>query len=151
MKVNAELTGMRKFLASGRSGQARHSNRAEFSGERAMSRFCKRTLVLVALLGLVLGSATEAQAYLFWGWRTGAQLTAVLPYSPARRVGLEAGDTIVAIDGLPVRTPDDFTALTAFKRHVMLTIRDGRTGTYVWTDTPVVNGRIGVRFVIVAW
>jgi S1-C subfamily serine protease len=72
----------------------------------------------------------------------------VLPNSPARRVGVEVGDTIVAIDGLGVRTPDDFAALTAGKRRVVLTIRDGRTGNYVLTEAPVVNGRIGIRFVI---
>src|SRR5271154_2182532 len=89
-------------------------------GEREMSRFWKLAAFLVAIAGLALGTATEAQAFIIWPRATGAQVTAVLPYSPARRVGLEVGDIVVAIDGLPVRTPDDFTALTAFKRQVVL-------------------------------
>lgn len=116
-----------------------------------MARTWKLALVaLLGVVGLALGSTTEVQAYVIAPRIVGARVTAVLPNSPARRVGLEVGDVIVAIDGMAVRTPDDFAALTGGQRRVVLTVRDGRSGNYVLTETPVVNGRIGVRFVIAA-
>jgi S1-C subfamily serine protease len=85
-----------------------------------MSRTCKLAFVaLLGVTGLVVGAATEAQAFILAPRFVGAQVTAVLPNSPAQRVGLEIGDVIVAIDGRGVYTPDDFTALTAWKRQVV--------------------------------
>lgn len=104
----------------------------------------------LGLVGILL-PATEASATIVLPQRTyGARVTGVVPNSPANRVGIEIGDVIVAIDGFPVAGTDDFNLLTAGKRRVVLTVRDGRTGAYVLTESPVVNGRIGVRFVITA-
>jgi S1-C subfamily serine protease len=111
----------------------------------------RTTLKLSALLlGLLTmtSSGEPAHGFIIAPRLTGAQVTVVGANTPAARLGLEMGDVIVAIDGLPIRVPADFPALLDGKARALLTVRDGRTGTYVQRISPVVNGRIGIRFVI---
>jgi regulator of sigma E protease len=53
----------------------------------------------------------------------------VIPGKPAARAGLAAGDTIVAIDGVPVRSPGDVAARTNAKPEAPVTFRVSRAGT----------------------
>jgi len=46
----------------------------------------------------------------------GAAITGVVPNAPAARGGLREGDTIVEIDGRPVRDPDDVSAVVNARR-----------------------------------
>jgi hypothetical protein len=73
------------------------------------------------------------------GWKLGARLTqapngirvvAVTPGSPAEKVGLEAGDVIVSVNGEPARDLDGFARLldAAPDGRVTLQVIDGRTG-----------------------
>lgn len=50
------------------------------------------------------------------GQETGVLLLSVEPGSPAERAGLLLGDTIVALDGQPVRDIDDLMALLSGDR-----------------------------------
>ena len=99
-------------------------------------------------VALVALGGPQAYGFIIAPQLTGAQVTVVGANTPAQRIGLEVGDVIVAIDGQPIRVPADFPALTGGKARVVLTVRDGRTGGYLQRNVAVVNGRIGIRFVI---
>lgn len=108
-----------------------------------------RTAVLT-VLGLVVALSAPVSAFVAAPSLTGARLNAVATGSPAQRVGLEVGDVIVAIDGLPVRSADDFSRLTANKARVSLVLRDVRTGRFLQTEAYPRRGLLGVQFRIVA-
>jgi putative serine protease PepD len=55
-----------------------------------------------AYLGVSIGDTSD---------ETGAQVSRVVSGSPADKAGLQAGDVITAIDGKPIATADDLTAL----------------------------------------
>jgi putative serine protease PepD len=64
----------------------------------------------------VIGGGTVQHAYLGvsigdTSTDTGAQVSRVVSGSPAAKAGLQAGDVITAIDGKPISTADDLTAL----------------------------------------
>jgi regulator of sigma E protease len=52
----------------------------------------------------------------------------VVPGKPAERAGLKAGDHVVAIDGVPVRSPAEVAARTNAKPGVPVTFRIARDG-----------------------
>jgi membrane-associated protease RseP (regulator of RpoE activity) len=109
----------------------------------------KAPALLFVSIGLFASFGTgSASAYKLAPGITGARITAVAMGSPAQRVGLEAGDIIVAIDNQPVRAVDDFPRLIGTSKRVSLVIRDVRTGRYNVTDAYPSNGRLGLRFVI---
>src|SRR4051794_25902998 len=60
-----------------------------------------------AFLGVATTAAADAN---------GARVERVVPGGPAARAGLRAGDEIVAVDGRPVRSPDELTAQIARRR-----------------------------------
>ena len=108
-----------------------------------------------ALVGTILGigllailGTNEASGYAALPNITGARITAVRAYSPASWYGLEVGDTIVAIDGQPVRMQVDVPRLLANRSWVLLTVRDVRTSRYVDFWVPPSYGRLGVLFVM---
>jgi regulator of sigma E protease len=77
----------------------------------------------------------------------------VLPDKPAARAGLRSGDRIVAIDGVPVRSPGDVAAKTNAKPGGEVTFRIVRDGTEreatITTEVAEQGGRrvglVGVR------
>ena len=108
----------------------------------------KLGIIAIAVLSIL---GTEAGAFVVAPALTGARVTAVWPGSPAQRIGLEAGDVIVAIDNQPVRTIADFNRLVENSgRRVSLIIRNVRNGQLVQTNAFPVNGRIGVQFQIIS-
>ena len=73
-----------------------------------------------AFIGVSVGSRFDDQT-------SGAVVRAVVPGSPAERVGLEPGDVIVSLGGRPVGSP---TALTT----AMLRVSPGAAVKIRWTD-----------------
>src|SRR5689334_23075495 len=59
----------------------------------------------------------------------------VLPGKPAERAGIRAGDRIVAVDGVPTRSPSDVASLTNAKPGATLTYRVQRDDSTI--DVPV--------------
>jgi membrane-associated protease RseP (regulator of RpoE activity) len=75
----------------------------------------------------------------------GLQVTQVVPWSPAARLGIEAGDIIVAVNGQSTRTMADLNRLLARSlRPARLSIIDGNTGLMNQVLVQPINGRIGV-------
>jgi C-terminal processing protease CtpA/Prc len=76
----------------------------------------------------------------------GLQVTLVFPESPAAQKGMEIGDVIVAVNGLPVRSQTDLTlALTRGGRVARLEVLDCRTGSPTEVAVNPIMGRIGVQ------
>ena len=85
---------------------------------------------IVALTSLA-GADWEGNFMPALGFRTdlGAPLIdEVLPDKPAARAGLRKGDLILAIDGVPVRSPAEVAARTNAKPGAAVTFRIGREG-----------------------
>jgi predicted metalloprotease with PDZ domain len=75
----------------------------------------------------------------------GLEIIRVLPGSPAFVAGLERGDSIVAVDGGRVNTPDELHRLLhRTGRQAELTVRDVRTGRLVRMHVFTHGGHIGV-------
>jgi regulator of sigma E protease len=73
-------------------------------------------------------------------------IDAAIPGKPAERAGLKAGDRIVALDGVPVRSPSDVATRTNAKPDVPLTFRIARDGTEIdVTLTPEASEQNGKR------
>jgi S1-C subfamily serine protease len=65
--------------------------------------------------------------------------------TPARRMGLEVGDVIVAVNGLWLRSQSDYyRALSYSGDHVEVTVQDVRTGRLI-TRTAHLHSEIGYR------
>ena len=81
-----------------------------------------------------------------WLRQVGLRVTMVVPMSPAAMQNIEAGDIIVSVNGMPVRSQADLTlALTQAGQWAQLGVLDCRTG---WLNDVAVNpimGRIGVQ------
>jgi membrane-associated protease RseP (regulator of RpoE activity) len=71
----------------------------------------------------------------------GLLVTAVVPNSPAARLGLELGDMIVSVDGAPVHSGAD---LLFYLNAVYLQVIDVRTGWTNWMMVYPYYGRIEV-------
>jgi S1-C subfamily serine protease len=114
----------------------------------------------VLVLGFVVvsdGHAFGPGGCIITDWRLpnvvtprGVSILEVGPASPAKQIGLEVGDMIVAIDGIPIQTAESFRILTARGPSVILTVRDVRTGRYVEQTIKPTKGLIGIRFAITA-
>lgn len=93
------------------------------------------TLAIVVLSLLGLGWFAEAKfqerrvGFLYARGTVGLGVGTVEEDSPAKRAGLQAGDEIVAIDGQPVRSEEDFEVHAVdFRRgeaHIFQVLRDG--------------------------
>jgi S1-C subfamily serine protease len=112
-----------------------------------------RKLLVAAFLAaslLALLSVPDAQAFIPAPNLRGARIQAVVPGSPAHRAGLEVGDVIVAIDGLPVNTVQDLNQIVGSSLGIVrIVLRDVRTGRVTTTYARPVNGLLGIRFQIV--
>ncbi len=89
-----------------------------------------------ALLGVQIQQAVAEDRYGYGGYGygdgynatpAGALVAVVLPNSPAEQGGLEAGDTIISVDGQKINTP---TTLT----NVLLRYAPNTTVTLTWVD-----------------
>jgi serine protease Do len=72
--------------------------------------------------------------------RGGLRVTRVRPNSPAARIGLEAGDFIVALAGAPVNKLDDFRRKMVAIRRAQSVLLSVRRGPYVYHVTVPVAG-----------
>lgn len=106
---------------------------------------CKNWQSFILVFVAASAGATAAHGFVAMPRIQGALIYAVEPNSPAQRIGLEAGDIIVAVNNQPLRTSLDYWRLVAAPG-VTLLVRDARTGVYVTRHTMSVGGRIGVRF-----
>lgn len=107
-----------------------------------------RRLACLCLLTLPLFADSSAEAFVVAPKMAGAKITEVTANSAAAKVGLEVNDVIVAIDGKPVRTMEEYNKLMEGTKRVTLTVKDGRKAGFSKVEVPVNNGRIGIRFVI---
>jgi regulator of sigma E protease len=132
--------------------RASGANDAAIEVERPDGSRQRRVVALAALAG----ADWEGNFMLALGLRAdfGAPLIdEVLPDKPAARAGLRTGDRIVAIDGVPVRSPGDVAAKTNAKPGAEVTFRIVREGTerdaVITTDVAEQGGRkiglVGVR------
>jgi membrane-associated protease RseP (regulator of RpoE activity) len=81
-----------------------------------------------------------------WLRQVGLQVVLVFPGSPAAQQGMEAGDIIVGVNGLPVRSQADMTrALTQGGRVARLEVIDCNTGWPSEVTVYPIMGRIGVQ------
>lgn len=106
---------------------------------------------LPILLGAIISTTLvsyDAPAFVAAPSVSCARVTSITPGSAADKVGLEVDDQILAIDDKPVKSTDDYYRLLAGKKKVTLMVKNGRRTGYSMVECPVVNGRIGIRFLI---
>jgi S1-C subfamily serine protease len=73
------------------------------------------------------------------------EITAVKPFGPAYRAGLEVGDQILEVGGVRVRSlPELRRLLTDADDHARLTVRQRRTGREASVHVYPEGGRIGI-------
>jgi membrane-associated protease RseP (regulator of RpoE activity) len=76
----------------------------------------------------------------------GLKVVLVFPQTPAAQAGLEKGDVIVRVNGIPVGSQADLTsALTRAGGSSRLEVLDGRTGSLSEVTVNPIMGRIGVQ------
>jgi len=76
----------------------------------------------------------------------GLKVVLVFPQTPAAQAGLEKGDVIVRVNGIPVGSQADLTsALTRAGGNSRLEVLDGRTGSLSEVTVNPIMGRIGVQ------
>ena len=81
-----------------------------------------------------------------WLKQAGLQVVLVFPQSPAAQQGMEAGDIIVGVNGLPVRSQADMIrVLTQAGRVARLEVIDCNTGWPSQVTVYPIMGRIGVQ------
>jgi membrane-associated protease RseP (regulator of RpoE activity) len=81
-----------------------------------------------------------------WLKQIGLQVVLVFPESPAAQQGMEAGDIIVGVNGLPTRSQADLTrALTRAGGVARLEVIDCNTGWLNEVTVYPIMGRIGVQ------
>jgi S1-C subfamily serine protease len=85
--------------------------------------------------GIICDDTLGIQGY-FDGY--GIRVTAVMPGSPAERVGVEVGDDILAVDGNAVQCTDDYyIAMSQSNGYVRLRLLDCRSGEVVFRNVNV--------------
>jgi len=78
-------------------------------------------------------------------WGYGMVVESVAWGTPAKRMGLEGGDVIVAVNGLWLRSQGDYDrALSYGGEHAQVTVRDVRSGGLI-TRTAHLHSEIGYR------
>jgi len=78
-------------------------------------------------------------------WGYGMVVESVAWGTPAKRMGLEGGDVIVAVNGLWLRSQSDYDrALSYGGEHAQVTVRDVRSGGLI-TRTAHLHSEIGYR------
>jgi S1-C subfamily serine protease len=69
----------------------------------------------------------------------GVRISTIEPESPAEQMGIEVSDTIVQVNGRPIRNMYDLrSAVAASGGNVRILVLDNRTNSYMWH-----NGSLG--------
>ena len=102
---------------------------------------------LVAL-ALPFVAPADALAFVAAPSMSGARITSVTANGSAEKVGLEVDDVIVAVDNKPVKSMDEYYKLLAGKKRVTLLVKNSRRPGFGTVECPVMDGRIGIRFVM---
>jgi serine protease Do len=91
----------------------------------------------------VEGEALNAQLAAFFGVKQGVLVLSVNAKTPAEHAGIKAGDVIVKVDGTPVTTPREITALVGARRNKTLTFTVVRNKKEIKLNIEIAEERSG--------
>lgn len=130
VNLDGEVVGINTWIASRSGGSIGLGFAIPINNaSRAIDQIIATGRVEYGWLGVNMGDAPRDVNSL--GTRQGALVSSVFDGSPADRAGIQPGDVIVAVDGLPVREGDDLlnlvTTLEPGDRGRFRLMRGGRT------------------------